>query len=744
MLHTLRRFSTVALSAVTVLVLVPINASAVPTAQSAPKGPSSTETVGSGVPAGDLSVLLSLAVSAQQSARIAELAAHPLSAGHRGSPEAAARRADMAALVPAAPTRNAVQAFVDQHGLTTTHATSASLLVSGSPTELAPLFRTTLAVTPQGLRYATTPLIVPAELTGLVTSAIGLDERPLFTRRASAPVLNLSAAAPRSTQAAFSGDTLRAAYNVTAPSSTGAGITVGTLQLSGWTAADLSTYAARFNIPLSPGQITNISVGGASTTTSAPQGGALEVTLDQTAILAVAPAAKQRIYIGDQGQSSTLLDVLNTMADDAVAGKIQVASSSWGACEAALWGAERSFGAPIDRMVGAGATFFAASGDFGSDDCLTSTPAVDFPASWPTTVGVGGTRLSRSSDGSGRYDEVAWDWQANEPGSAGPGGSGGGISTLSRPSYQQHLTPAGTRRLVPDVSAVADPATPLGFYQGGSWKTAGGTSLSAPLWAGFLASALSAGGRTTGLGNILPTLYQNPAALRDITVGNNGGYQVGPGYDLVTGLGSPNWDQLAHVLVGTPLASGPAPTSGPAAVTPVSIAGTGTQTPPYASIFTITGTAAPGSTVSLHFHKPSMAAAEFSIVRTVSADSQGRWSRDITANTDYTYYATATGQTSATVVNTPTPLVNGPSARVVRRGSSYALSGQGAPGSTVWIHFHKPGMAAADYGVVRAITADGNGNWVRPYAADIDYRLYVSRQQEEMFGGESRYLLQAR
>src|SRR5207245_7572690 len=123
---------------------------------------------------------------------------------------------------------------------------------------------------------------------------------------------------------------------------------------------------------------------------------------------------------------------------------------------------------------------------------------------------------------------------------AGNGGGGGASSAYPRPSYQSSVGLPGTARLVPDVASLADPSTGLGIYAGGQWLLGGGTSLAAPTWAGLTAAALSAAGRTTGLGDVLPTLYAHPEAFRDITAGSNG-YTATAGYDLATGLGAPDW-----------------------------------------------------------------------------------------------------------------------------------------------------------------------------------------------------------
>jgi len=242
-------------------------------------------------------------------------------------------------------------------------------------------------------------------------------------------------------------------------------------------------------------------------------------------------------------------------------GLLHVASTSWGLCEpqAPAWYRDAITQA-VDRMLAAGVTLFAAAGDAGMYDCsrpgsADNTPAVDFPASYPGVVAVGGTRVGLT--------ETAWGAIASSPGTsyAGNGGGGGASGVYARPSWQTSLEQPGTTRLVPDISSVADPSTGLGMVNGGNWWLGGGTSLGAPTWAGLTAAALSGAGRTTGLGDIHPLLYQHPEALRDITAGSNG-YAAGEGYDLATGLGVPDWAVLAPLLTGAPpVADTAAPTT---------------------------------------------------------------------------------------------------------------------------------------------------------------------------------------
>ena len=207
-----------------------------------------------------------------------------------------------------------------------------------------------------------------------------------------------------------------------------------------------------------------------------------------------------------------------------------------------------------------GMTFFEGSGDNGATDYanlqatkLSPVATTNFAPDDPWITGVGGTSLLRQGSGDA---EVAWPM------------SGGGFSQFfSEPSYQKSL-PASMqallkgRRGVPDISGDADPLTGLAFYEAGIWGLTGGTSASTPLWAALMAIADQMAGK--GLGFINAALYQLAASSRyaadfhDITQGNNSnhtqgvnvpGYTATIGWDPITGLGSPDAENLLPDLV---------------------------------------------------------------------------------------------------------------------------------------------------------------------------------------------------
>ena len=194
-------------------------------------------------------------------------------------------------------------------------------------------------------------------------------------------------------------------------------------------------------------------------------------------------------------------------------------------------------------------TFLASTGDSGAPG--------EYPAYSPNVVAVGGTTLT--IDSSGNYiSESGWSLGSDpgQPNSA----SGGGVSLYEpTPSFQSSNGVNYGARSIPDVSWLADPN--IGVYivdtldAPGEILIAGGTSLAAPMWAGLIALGDQARGSAGSLSStgVLDSLYgaynssNYSADFHDITVGNNG-FAAGPGYDLVTGIGTPKAQNIVNLL----------------------------------------------------------------------------------------------------------------------------------------------------------------------------------------------------
>jgi kumamolisin len=202
-----------------------------------------------------------------------------------------------------------------------------------------------------------------------------------------------------------------------------------------------------------------------------------------------------------------------------------------------------------------GMSVFVAAGDDGADDNVGDGLAhVDFPASSPSVTACGGTSLIYQL---GIRSETVWNDLSG-------GATGGGISSVfARPPYQQALPmPAnlnGTMqgRGLPDVSAVADPDTGYAVFVDNSWQTVGGTSAVAPLFAGMAARFNQLNSRYSGLFNTVIYGMSGAAAFNDVVSGNNScdgvqGYSAAPGWDAVSGFGSPKGAELFELFAPKP------------------------------------------------------------------------------------------------------------------------------------------------------------------------------------------------
>jgi subtilase family serine protease len=234
--------------------------------------------------------------------------------------------------------------------------------------------------------------------------------------------------------------------------------------------------------------------------------------------------------------------------------------------------------AALEAAAARHVTVIAASGDIGAvgEPCqvikgLTGgafppVKEVNLPAADPLVLAAGGTSLD-ASHATGTYvSESAWGLPFGSPGTQFQASGGGFSRRFARPSYQDGVAGILATRSVPDVSADASPHTGMGLVisDGANRYTirnSGGTSASAPLWAGLIALADQYAGRHLGFVN--PAIYRIARsasyheAFHDITAGNNtptfpghaiSGYAATPGWDPVTGWGSPNAQALIPLL----------------------------------------------------------------------------------------------------------------------------------------------------------------------------------------------------
>jgi len=280
--------------------------------------------------------------------------------------------------------------------------------------------------------------------------------------------------------------------------------------------------------------------------TGDPNGPDGEVMLDIEVAGAIAPGAKIAVYFAPNTDAG-FLDAITTAIHD-TRNRPSVISISWGGPESS-WTQQSmtAFDQAFQAAAAMGITVCAASGDNGSSDGVTDgADHVDFPASSPFCLACGGTNLQAS--GASISSETVWNDGAN-----GGAGGGGVSSFFALPSWQNGLTVTKSgggatplaNRGVPDVSGDADPQTGYDVRVDGHNAVFGGTSAVAPLWAGLIARINSAKGNPVGYINA--QLYQNPAALNDITQGNNGDFSAAKGWDACTGLGSPDGKKVAEI-----------------------------------------------------------------------------------------------------------------------------------------------------------------------------------------------------
>ena len=298
--------------------------------------------------------------------------------------------------------------------------------------------------------------------------------------------------------------------------------------------ADLKVYSTQFGLPapVSTGAKPNFTVVFQGATNPGPDplcaGGngtqcwGSETSLDVDMVHAMAPSAHIYLVEADSASNADLYaSVAKAIGLVQAAGGGEV-SMSWGQPE---YPTEQSDDA---TFVGTGVVLFASSGD---------TPGTEFPSVSPNVVAVGGTSISRNPTTWAFQKEITWDQD------------GDGFSQYEpRPSFQNGIqTAVGEWRGVPDVAAAANPYTAVWIYDsyqtaGFPWVQIGGTSESAPLWAGIVNAS---GHFRESSAAELGTIYDNAktaSAFRDITDGAcefSYGYLAAAGWDPCTGNGAP-------------------------------------------------------------------------------------------------------------------------------------------------------------------------------------------------------------
>jgi kumamolisin len=396
----------------------------------------------------------------------------------------------------------------------------------------------------QDYRGRTGGIHVPAEIAGSIEAVLGFDNRPqakthLRIRDGAA----VGKIASHAQSVSYNPPQIAALYNF--PQGTdGTGQTIGILELGGgYKAADLTNYFK--SIGVKEPSVTAVLVDKAKNHPTKASSADGEVLLDIEVAGAVAPGAKIVVYFTpntDQG----FQDALTTAIHDSTH-KPSVISISWGGAES-TWTAQAmtALDSAAQDAAALGVTICAASGDNGSSDGVNDgADHVDFPASSPHVLACGGTSLE-SANGKISSETV---WNDGAQGGAGGGGYSVQFALPAWQAARKITPPAKGGRGVPDVSGDADPETGYNVLVDGESMVIGGTSAVAPLWSGLIARLNQKLG--TPVGFLQPALYALPAsagAFHDITVGSNGAFSAGPGWDAASGLGSPSGQNLLTAL----------------------------------------------------------------------------------------------------------------------------------------------------------------------------------------------------
>lgn len=474
---------------------------------------------------------------------------------------------------------SAVTSYLETNGFTNVSVTSNQLYVTATATaaQAAQAFDTTLDSFTQNGKTVfanTTPAEVPASLSGIVASVLGLNNLsdfsfPLQTKALTSTTATNCQLDPTSGEpyglCDYTPPEFRTAYD--AGKLTGSQSTVGIMAEGDLTQVvkDLRTAEKAFGETQVPYTIEPVGI--SSTDTS----GEDEWDLDTQYSTGMAGSVK-RLYIYD-ATSLTDSDIgleFNKWASQDLA---KAGSASFGECEEQPYvdGLMVTNDEVMNEAAAQGQTMHASSGDTGGQDCAvegtngvpeSGLPEVSYPCSSQYIVCVGGTSLFTNANGT--YDtELGW--------YAG----GGGISTFeSSPYWQGCVVPtnAAGDRGVPDIAMDADANTGADVYVDGTPEVVGGTSLSSPLALGSWAIIESSAANK--LGFAAPLLYsQYPSAsnceegvptppigqlgtsssdpsypFHDVDLGTNGAYAATPGWDYVTGLGSYDVSKVASAL----------------------------------------------------------------------------------------------------------------------------------------------------------------------------------------------------
>ncbi len=431
-------------------------------------------------------------------------------------------------------------------------ASHAAVIATGTPTQLTQVFETRFArVQFRGEEHtsATVAPTLPAEIEARVRGVHGLQPHLHPRKHRVVKQVNTSGGEPPFEV----GDILKA-YNISASGLTGAGQTIAIIIDTVPNNSDLQAFWSNNGVSQSLNNYSVVNVD--NTNVSGPTG---EETLDVEWSSGIASGAKIVVYAC--GDLDYVNDCYSRLLDDLQSGaqpNLHQVSISFGAGEISDETPDdiNSVHGLFTSIAAYGVSLFASTGDdgpYGNDEGRIEAL---YPASDPLVTAVGGTSLFLSSS-DGVNAEYGWSVISGAKGAHAHDSSGGGISVVfGRPSWQVGTgVNTGAMRQIPDVSLVGDPDTGCYVYFKGRAEQDGGTSLSTPIWAGLCAMVNQARANqgSSALQGLNPAVYPllGTSALRDITSGTDGVYSCTTGYDLLTGVGVPNFNTLYQDLLGT-------------------------------------------------------------------------------------------------------------------------------------------------------------------------------------------------
>ena len=458
----------------------------------------------------------------------------------------------------------AVLQFARSNGLTITHThgNRMSVGVTAKASDVERAFHVSMRKFshPKDARNFYAPNTEPSVDANLpILSVQGLNNyvqpHPLLERM---PASKIKPAAGTGPGGGYMGTDFRTAY---LPGSTlnGAGQIVGLMQFDGYFASDITTYealAGYTNVPLQ-----NVLLDGFD---GSPGANNDEVCLDIETVISMAPALS-KVVVFEAGPFGNPNDILSAMA---ASNSIKQFSASWG------YSIDGTTEQLYQQLALQGQTFLNASGD--GDAWVGAIPYGSCEDANITIVG--GTTLTMNGTAVSYASEKVWNWGfAGGFGwnPLGYVGSSGGISTdVNLPTWQQGISMANnhgstTFRNVPDVALTGDNVFVVS--SGGSYGIFGGTSCASPLWAGFMAlvNQQAAANNKPSIGFLAPQVYalaktaNYTNAFHDIITGDNTwpgsptNFFAVAGYDLATGLGTPNGTNFINAIAGGSISTGP-------------------------------------------------------------------------------------------------------------------------------------------------------------------------------------------